>query len=1149
MSEGSTLCPYCGTEWPAGLEMRFCGECGSKLGALSPEITGKERRTLTVLFADLSGFTSFSEGRDPETVEGVVDELLSELGEVVESYGGYVDKYLGDAVMAVFGAPEAHEDDPLRAVRTGLELCDVVGSFNDEHAESLSVSVGVNTGEVLWSQVGGGDYTVTGGAVNVAKRLEDTADPNAVLVSGGVGERVGDAVRCSRQEAVPVEGRESPVRAAVVESVAVDRGPDGDPSEKVGGETPLCGRDAELATLLDRYDASEPSFLAVTGPAGIGKSRLRRAFQRRVTGRSDPAVLEAGHCSQHADVPLEPFGDVLLSRADVGRGDPGAGRRVVAAVRDDLSGSGTAQSWRETAAHLLAASVGLDVPETGLPELPAGQMEAATRRAWRSWLRALAGDRPVVLGIEDLQWADDATRDLLAGLQEDATGDTAALAGPVTVVTTTRDAGAVPAGFETVALTPLAESDAPAVAEAVLDAPVGGELASFLHDQTGGNPYFLEELLRYLRATDLLETTADGYALAGRDAVEVPETLDGLLVGRIDALPPGARETVKGASVVGRRFWTGHLAATLDRDVDRPVGTLTDRGMVTPREESTLPDDEELAFEHDLLRDAAYGLLPESTRVELHGGVATELVDAVDGEGTVLASRIAHHCEQAEQYGRAVEWYRRAGDGAAETYAGEDAISHYERAITLAREHGVADDATVAGIYAAVGHVRQKRGAYESALEAVAQGTAAAPEKSREHCRLLGVEGDVNTELSNFEETRNSARKQRELAAEIGARDLEAKATKQLGLTAEYRGEYDRAREYYERALDVVGETDDPTREAGILDGLGVVAHRQGEYDRAQEYLGRALGITQDTGNRFSEKAILNDLGLVAMNRGEYDRAREYYEEALDIAREIGDRRGEAVVVHNLGEIAGDRGAYGRARERYERSLAIERELGNRHGEAISLRNLGDVAVELGEYDRARECYEQGLAIAEDLDSTDTTAECLHGLGALAREQGSPDAAGRYLDRALALREEIGDRRGAALTRLEAGRLALARDDVGAARECVERARETLEDVGASHAVAESQHLRGRVAARAGSTAEAREHWRAALEAFDGVGAPQDALATLERLVAACREQGDEQRAREWVRRARERLADAPAPAAEEHEAWVTREAGDKVDG
>jgi adenylate cyclase len=1073
MNGESMTCPYCGAEWPAELEMRFCGECGSKLGALSPEITQKERRTLTVLFADLSRFTTFSEGRDPEAVEGIVGDLLAELGGVVESYGGYVDKYLGDAVMAVFGAPEAHEDDPLRAVRAALEMLDAVEAFNDDHDESLALSVGVNTGDVLWSQVGGGDYTVTGGAVNVAKRLESAAPPDTAFVPESVRERTGTQVRYTRANAVAVEGREAPVQAYRAEAALPGAGGVSDSDVSA----PLVGREAELAELLDRFEATEPACLAVTGPAGLGKSRLLAAFRERLA--EHPGAVDVGHCSQHADVPLEPFGDVLLARAGASRGDPDAGQRVVRTVREDL-GTAYENSRRETVAELLAISVGLEVPGASVTDLPAERLREEVSAAWAAWLQARAGEGGVVLAVEDLQWADEATLALLDWLGDHLRALDDGSVAAVTLLSTLRPAGEVPDGFDTLELSPLSEADARAVAEAVLDGPAAAELPASLHEQAGGNPYFLEELLRYRLENDFIKETDAGYAPRERREASVPETLDGLLVGRIDALEPGARETLKGASVVGRRFWVGLLSDVLGRETDEPVEALSSREMVHPREESTLPEDREYALEHALLRDAAYELLPKSARTELHGAVATELAGLCEGATLPLSSRVAHHAERAGEYGTAVEWYRRAGDDAAEAYAHADAIEHYERALVLAREHG--DDGTVAELQADTADVHETIGNLATAREAATEGLSVAPEGSEVACRLLGIQATARTEQSEFDGAAAAARRQRELAAETGAHNLEAEAIRQLGVIDKNRGAFDEARDHFQEALPVAADLEARRIEATIRQDLGIVADLQGEYDSARSYLTAALDIARELDAGQLEADCHNSLGIVAARQGEYDRAREHWDHSLEIQREIGDRKGQANLHNNLGLAARHQGQYGRAREHWDRSLAMYREIGDRKGQADLRNNLGLIARDRSEFDRARE----------------------------------------YWNRSLAMYWDVGDRKGVAESCINLGHAVCRHGEYDHAREHVHEGLDIARDIGDSLREAWSLHALGEIARREGEPGEAREHYWESLDIARELGSPKEEIQALLGLGEVATDCGDYDRAGESLERALE---------------------------
>jgi len=1073
-------CPYCGAEWPADLELRFCGECGSKLGALSPQVADKERRTLTVLFADLSGFTAFADGRDPEDVEETVGALLGDLGDVVDDYGGYVDKYLGDAIMAVFGAPVAHEDDPSRAVRAALEMRDVLRAFNESRGEALSLSVGINTGDVLWSKLGGGDYTVTGDAVNVAKRLEAAAGEDAVLVSDAVRRRTGDRIRYSEGEAVAIEGRDNSVRT--YRAGGIDAGGDG--AGTAGRvDAPLVGRDDVLDGLLDRHGAPGPAFFAVTGPAGIGKSRLLDAFRERVESRSGTTV-HVGHCGQHADLPLEPFGDVLLSRADAGRGDADAGRRVAETVQADLAAIDD-PTRRENVAHLLAVSAGLAVPSARVTDLPPDRLRAESSRAWLTWLRELARDGPVVLQFEDLQWADEATLELLGTLRDGL----ADAADAVTLACSLRPEGTVPDGFEPVELSPLTEADAAAMAEAVLDGTVDGSVSAYLADQAGGNPYFLTELLRYLMDNDLLVETASGYALEGVDRADerVPETLEGLLVGRIDALQPGPKEALKGASVVGRRFWVDVLASVLERETDEAVEALTARGMARPRGESTLPGDTEYALEHALLRDAAYDLLPTATRTSLHGTVAATLADVVGEDAPSLAGRVASHFERAGEHRAAIEWYRRAGDHAGETYAQADAVEYYERGLSLAREH--ADDATVAALLGDLARVYETIGSVERAREVVREGLSVAPEDSRTACRLLGIQATVQNEHSEFERAARTAERQRDLAATLDAADREAEALHERGVIAKNRGAFDEAREYFTEGQSIAASLDDPGIETTIRKELGVVADLQGEYDRARDCLSGALERAREAGDRRVEGRCLNSLGVVEARQGNYGSAREYWGESLEIDREIGDRRNEATTLNNLGLAAREQGQYDRARDRWEASLARYRDIGDSKGEADVLNNLGLIARDRNAFGLAREYWTESLDRYREVGDRKGVAESLINLGPVVARQGEYDEGEALLSEGLDIARDIGDRLREAWSRHGLGEIERWRGDHERAREHYEASLGIARDLGSPKEERQALDGLGRLALASGDHERARER----LDAAATVGEDEEA--------------------------------------------------------
>jgi len=1112
MSEQS--CPYCGAEWSAEMEMRFCGQCGSKLGALSPEITNKERRTLTVLFADLSGFTAFSAGRDPETVEELVDELLGTLGGVVESYGGYVDKYMGDAVMAIFGAPNAHEDDPLRAVRTGLELLDVVAEFDEDLTDSPSLSVGINTGEVLWSQVGGGDYTVTGDAVNVAQRLEAEASEGSVLVSRAVQHRTAGQVSYRPQGAIELDGRDSPVRSYVAEQL--------EPGQTGGGKAgdvraPLRGRDAELTRLSNRYEEPAPSFVAVTGPAGMGKSRLLEAFRSEVTDGPSTPVVGVGRCTEHADLPLEPFGEYLLSRADVGRGDPDAGRQVVRTVVEDLD---EAASRPEQVAHLLAISIGLDASDTQVTELPPERMEAALHRAWVTWIRALAREQPVVLCLEDLQSADDATRQLLAVLRERLLEPNESRHEPITIVGATRRKRDVPDGYETISLAPLSEADARRIAETVLDGAIDPELSDLLFEQSGGNPYFLEELLRYLRDHEQLERTDDTYRLATNapETVQVPETLEGLLVGRIDALEPEVRETLKGASVIGRQFWVGVLGETLQCEPHDAVDTLVDRGLIQPCQESTLPDDREYVFEHALVRDATYELLPRSARQELHAAVSTELEriarERIPADRSTLALA-ARQAAEADDHDRAGTLWTDAAERAIDDDAYQEAITYAEQALetpvaetarlqlaqackALARhdrvieivedidtnEDGAVDRKLVTRAQLLRAEVLSRQGAYEDAIELIERVAEVADGAVEARARLRA--GAALSRLTRYDEAREQLRTAEARLETCAERTetvrLEAELRRELGNLEQRRDAYEAANEHFEASLALARECDDALNVARALTYLGIVSMHQKTPETAIERLEESLAINREIGDRYGEAGALTNLGLAASKRNDWEDAMQYYEQGLQLFEEVGDEKGAAVALNNLGDVALQRGHLDTATEYYEESLEITREIGDRQAEGNSRIALGLVALRRDVLETAEEHFETGLAIKREIGERKGEAMALTGLGAVTCRRGALATAEDHVEEGLEIAREIDN------------------------RDCEARSLAVLSEI----------------AERRGDSEHAEDRFDAAVEAAPNDGTVNAMLHKLDidGIVDDCERRGDDQVAAAWCDRA-----------------------------
>ena len=425
-------CPSCGVAAPP--EARFCMSCGTQLDQVgaaappaprAPEQPPEERRQVTVLFADLSGYTAVAERMDPEAVKALVDRALMRLGQEVERYGGTVDKYIGDNVMAIFGAPVAHEDDAERAVRAGLGMQAAMDEINDGLPSGVhfDLRVGVNTGEVLAGAVGA-SYTVTGDTVNVAARLQSAARPGSVTVGERTMRATLAAVRYVTLEPLALKGKSEPVpaweAAEVIAEHAVGR-------TAPARESPLVGRDNELATLEAIYERVErdciPHLVTLVGEAGVGKSRVLRELERRLCGRPDAPAFHTGRCLPYgAGIVFWALGEVIRAGCGIVDSDSADvawgklldhSRKLFTAEHSDLGEEGE----RRTA--LLGRLIGLEVPPELVPESDDPErMRDAFFSALRSGIEAWAREKPLVFAFEDIHWADDGMLDAIEHLAQ-----------------------------------------------------------------------------------------------------------------------------------------------------------------------------------------------------------------------------------------------------------------------------------------------------------------------------------------------------------------------------------------------------------------------------------------------------------------------------------------------------------------------------------------------------------------------------------------------------------------------------------------------------------------------------------------------------------------------------------------------------------
>jgi class 3 adenylate cyclase len=617
-----------------------------------------------VLFADLSGFTALSERTDPEEIRSMVDRSMRAMGEVVEQFGGAVDKIIGDALMAVFGAPVAHEDDPTRAVRAALEI-QRRASENTEEFCGLCVRVGVNTGEVIFARVGPEsrrELTVMGDAVNTASRLQSAAPAEGVLVGEQTHAATAVDVEYEALKPLQAKGKSAPLRAWLARSATVA------PTERRVSDAPFVGRDTELELLARAWARTSaersPQLVTVVGAPGIGKTRLTRELARRIQDEGG-RVLRGRSLPYGERVAYGALALVIKEACGILASD--AAPEAVAKLARRLRALFGDDDASPIATHL---SIVARLTEDRVEERE--DLFASVRR----FLEALAQEQPTLLVLEDLQSADQSLLELVGSLVvrlADA---------PLLILALAReeflddqpDWARLPRHV-TVQLDALGSGHANDLVRRLLPGtPDGDSIVSRVERAAGGNPLLIEELTAWL---------SEGGASA---PAELPTNIKTMIAARLDRLPEPERQLILSASVIGEVFWQGSLEALGTRGpLPELLQSLEVRDLIRRMPESRIEGEQELTFKHGLIKEVAYSTLPMAARRQRHAAVA-RFIEGAAGDRSAYAALLAHHWRHAGDGARAADYLLTAADQAGRGWAQLEAVDLCNQALELIPE-------------------------------------------------------------------------------------------------------------------------------------------------------------------------------------------------------------------------------------------------------------------------------------------------------------------------------------------------------------------------------------------------------------------------------------------------------------------------------
>ena len=633
-------CPGCGAVLPG--PYRFCPFCGAATAVEPPPALHEARKVVSVLFCDVVGSTAAGQRLDPEDVSEVLRIYHRTTRSIIEGHGGLVEKFIGDAVFAVFGVPIVHEDDAERSVRAALAVCDAAAQLPGLAGDVLHVRCGVSTGEVLARigvPVASGEGFVTGTAANVAARLQGVAPVDGTVVDRQTFNLTQGIFEYTELEPVTVKGIDEPL------AVFRPRAPLAPPRGRGRQDrpSPLIGRETELRVLSAAYDevlaSGRAALVVLSGEPGLGKSRLVSAFREHVRTRDPSPVWRIGQSLPYGNgVGVWAFAEILKSHAGILDSDDAATAvaKLDASLSDDPD-----RDW---------------IRERLLPILGIGSPSSAdyeeTLSAWVRFIELLAEERPAVVVFEDIHWSDDA---LLRLLGQIVNGSSAVR---LLVIATTRpelfERGGASAHLvrgRVVDLAPLADADVASLAATLLGgAPLSPELEETVLSNAGGNALYAGEFVRLLLDRRALVQAGGAWRLAAGAAISVPDTTQGLIAARVDILPPVQRRLLGDAAVVGATFWADALTAIGDLQLDEVIEALEDlarRHHVSFAPESTLAGEVELRFTHVLVRDGAYAQLTRRERAEKHQAVARWIEQTAGERWVDQVDILAYHTTTA----------------------------------------------------------------------------------------------------------------------------------------------------------------------------------------------------------------------------------------------------------------------------------------------------------------------------------------------------------------------------------------------------------------------------------------------------------------------------------------------------------------------
>ena len=943
------VCPKCNFRNPS--DFMFCGKCAHSLAqpqefppvdynqpkSYTPKfladkiLTARssiegERKLVTVLFADVAHFTSISEKLDPENVHSLMDGCFKLLMEEIHRYEGTINQFLGDGIMAIFGAPVTYEDHAQRACQAALAIQRALVDYGERikkvHDTDFKMRIGLNTGQVVVGKIGDDlrmDYTALGDTTNIAFLLQQKAKPGQIVLSDRTYRVTKGYFLFEWLGEEKLKNRQKPIKYWELHHETISKTRvDVEEEEKV--LTRFVDRREEMGIMLDLFERAknkEGQVICIVGEAGEGKSRLIYEFKKRID-LQEATYLESQCISYGKNIPYCPVVELLRKNFHISESDsPGEIRRNLEVRMKRID------SRLQESVPILYKLLSIETETEPCTMADSEQAKEMIFEALGSLILWGSQIKTLIIVVENLQWIDITSEEFISSIIESIANF------PVFLILTYRVGYGHPFGSRSyltqISLNRFSDRESKKMIQALIPKHrIPYDFIQLVLDKADGNPLYLEEIIKSLIERNIISKDHTGYKLAKetRD-IEIPETIQEIVLARVDGLEEHSKRTIQAASVIGKEFTLKLLARKEDLEKQLKQYMRELKRLELVREKSLFPDIEYM-FKNAVTKDVIYSSLLLKQRKELHRKVA-EAIEILYREGKdEYLEMLAYHYLHSDAIDKSISYLLKAGEKARSIYANNEAIEYFRKVLDLAD---------------------RDKGSWEDFKK----------EAHNQSANLYDLVGDYPNAVHHYLE-----------GMKFLSSPLEkSESLRKIGMIYEKKGDLAESLKFYEEAMDLIVDSEHPLEVGRICMNIGWVHNRSGDYHKAMDFCERALSVFRKMKNDYETALALNNLAVIHEFHGQWDQAEKCNKESIQLIRKTGDQRKLASFYISLGLLSWKKGSLKKAKNYFKKSFMLTEQIGNTFGLANASLNLGKVYVSEGNLSKAFSFMEKSLDMFE----------------------------------------------------------------------------------------------------------------------------------------------------------------------------------------